>query len=90
MFGKNKNDIERFKVIDEQTMNMTGITVIQDIQTGVNYIMAQGINGFGITPLLDKDGKPMIGAIDKINEWFVIILLKVRNKMYYVSYNIMK
>jgi hypothetical protein len=68
MFGKNKNDIERFKVVDEQTMNMTGITVIQDIQTGVNYIMAQGINGFGITPLLDKDGKPMISDINKMND----------------------
>ena len=68
MFGKNKNDMERFKVIDEQTMNMTGITVIQDIQTGVNYIMAQGINGFGIIPLLDKDGKPMVSTVNKMNE----------------------
>ena len=38
-----------------------------DRQTGVNYIYsASGYSG-GITPLLDRDGKPVITTISKID-----------------------
>lgn len=61
---------ERFKVayregdgiIKEMTL------VLVDLKTGVNYLSIQSGSGIGITPLLDKDGKPVItetGADDK-------------------------
>jgi hypothetical protein len=36
----------------------TGIII--DTETGVNYLFAQYCNGAGLTPLLDKDGKPIV------------------------------
>lgn len=56
-----KND-ERFeKVYTQGAVNVTEIWV--DKQTGVNYIFhAAGYAG-GITPLLDRDGKPVITTI---------------------------
>ena len=55
-----KND--RFERIYSQgTMNVTEIWV--DKETGVNYIYhAAGYAG-GLTPLLDRDGKPVISLI---------------------------
>ena len=55
-----KND--RFeKVYSQGTMNVMEIWV--DRETGVNYIFhASGYAG-GMTPLLDKDGKPVISPI---------------------------
>ena len=50
---------ERFeKTYSQGTMNVTEIWV--DKETGVNYIYhAAGYAG-GLTPLLDRDGKPVI------------------------------
>ena len=55
-----KND--RFeKVYSQGTLNVTEIWV--DKETGVNYIFhASGYAG-GMTPLLDRDGKPVISAL---------------------------
>ena len=55
-----KND--RFeKVYSQWTMNVMEIWV--DRETGVNYIFhASGYAG-GMTPLLDRDGKPVISPI---------------------------
>jgi hypothetical protein len=38
----------------------TGVTVIVDKQTGVNYLMIIDGMGRSITPLLDADGKPIV------------------------------
>ena len=50
---------ERFeKTYSQGTMNVTEIWV--DKETGVNYLYhAAGYSG-GLTPLLDRDGKPVI------------------------------
>ena len=42
-----------------------GLYVIVDKQTGVNYVYAAGGYGGGITPLLNRDGTPVITPIPK-------------------------
>lgn len=53
---------ERFeKVYTQGAVNITEIWV--DKETGVNYIFhASGYAG-GLTPLLDKEGKPIISTL---------------------------
>lgn len=53
---------ERFeKVYSQGTMNVTEIWV--DKETGVNYVFHVGGYAGGMTPLLDRDGKPVISPI---------------------------
>lgn len=55
-----KND--RFeKVYSQGTMNVTEIWV--DKVTGVNYVFHVCGQAGGMTPLLDRDGKPIISPI---------------------------
>ena len=55
-----KND--RFeKTYSQGTMNVTEIWV--DRETGVNYVFHQSGSAGGMTPLLDRDGKPVITTI---------------------------
>ena len=55
--GKN----ERFeKVYSQGAMNIIEIWV--DKETGVNYVFHQGGYAGGMTPLLDRDGKPIISS----------------------------
>ena len=57
--GKEKNRFE--KVYSQGTINVMEIWV--DKETGVNYVFhASGYAG-GMTPLLDREGKPVISAI---------------------------
>ena len=58
MNGKN----DRFeKVYSQGTMNVMEIWV--DRETGVNYVFhASGYTG-GMTPLLDRDGKPVVSPV---------------------------
>jgi hypothetical protein len=53
---------ERFeKIYSQGTVNITEIWV--DQETGVNYVFhASGYAG-GLTPLLDRDGKPVVSPI---------------------------
>lgn len=53
---------ERFeKVYSQGAVNVTEIWV--DTETGVNYVFhAAGYSG-GMTPLLDREGKPVISPI---------------------------
>jgi len=37
--------------------------ILIDKETGVNYLMVKSGYGLGITPLLDKDGKPIVTKI---------------------------
>lgn len=55
-------DNERFeKVYSQGAINVMEIWV--DRETGVNYLYhAAGYSG-GMTPLLDRDGKPVVSAI---------------------------
>lgn len=51
--------MNRFKKIYSQgTLDVMEISV--DIETGVNYVFHKNGNAAGFTPLLDKEGKPMV------------------------------
>ena len=51
--------MERFqKVYKQGTITVTEIWV--DTKTGVNYVFHRDGYAGGLTPLLDKDGKPVI------------------------------
>jgi hypothetical protein len=39
---------------------MKELTIIVDRETGINYLFAQYGYAGGLTPLLDKDGKPVV------------------------------
>jgi hypothetical protein len=59
VFGRKEEKKERFKEIYSQG-NFTQTKIIQDIETGINYLVRVESSGVGITVLLDKDGKPVI------------------------------
>lgn len=51
--------MERFRKIYQQgTFDVMEIWV--DTETGVNYVFHRNGNAAGFTPLLDKDGKPVV------------------------------
>lgn len=53
---------ERFeKVYSQGAMNITEIWV--DRETGVNYVFHCAGNAGGLTPLLDREGKPVISPV---------------------------
>ena len=52
----------RFEKIYSQG-SMTSIEIWVDKLTGVNYLYRQSGYSGGLTPLLDKDGKPMVTPI---------------------------
>ncbi len=54
---------ERFvKVYSQGMVNVIEIWV--DICTGVNYLYRTNGYGAGLTPLLDRDGKPVVSQIN--------------------------
>lgn len=54
---------ERFvKVYSQGVANITEIWV--DTKTGVNYVFHVSSYAGGLTPLLDKDGKPVVTVIE--------------------------
>lgn len=57
MFSKNDND--RFETIYEQG-KLTVYKILRDRETGVNYLYHGAGYGIALTPLLDKDGKPVV------------------------------
>ena len=58
---------DRFeKIYSQGAVNVTEIWV--DKETGVNYMFhAAGYSG-GLTPLLDREGKPIISAVTSNND----------------------
>ena len=59
-----KKDDRRFQVIFQETEGVISSSrVLRDTQTNVCYFYhVWGYGGGGMTPLLDKDGKPVIDA----------------------------
>ena len=58
--------MERFeKVYSQGVANVTEIWV--DKETGVNYMYHSCSYGGGLTPLLDREGKPVISPIYNTN-----------------------
>ncbi len=53
---------KRFIKVFTQGGGMSGPTtyILVDSVTGVNYLYANSGYGAGLTPLLDKDGKPIV------------------------------
>lgn len=67
MFGKKEE--KRFAVLhEENTGFMTSCSVIVDKTTGVNYLLVTQGQGSGLTPLLDRNGKPVFSTRDEIDE----------------------
>ncbi|MCL2563655.1 MAG: DUF6440 family protein [Oscillospiraceae bacterium] len=61
MFGKKETKETRFEILlEEQVRPLHLVKIYRDKQTGVQYMLATVGNGGGLTPLLDKDGKPVI------------------------------
>ena len=57
---------ERFKKIYSQgIVNATEIWI--DTETGVNYLFHVGGEAGGITPLIDRDGKPIVTTVYEEN-----------------------
>ena len=52
---------DRFDILEREGLGlMTDAVVIVDRETGVNYLYVCRGYGGGLTPLLDKEGKPII------------------------------
>lgn len=56
--------IDRFEVIYEQGV-MTTTKILLDRQTGVQYLYYQSANSGGLTPLLGRDGQPVITPVNR-------------------------
>lgn len=64
MFGKDHEKKEkRFEKVYEQGGAMGGMEIWVDRQTGVNYLYHYAGYSGGMTPLLDRDGNPVITAV---------------------------
>lgn len=54
---------ERFeRVFSQGALTVTEIWV--DKETGINYIFHQSGHAGGMTPLLDREGKPVVSSIE--------------------------
>lgn len=63
MFGNDKSKKEkRFEKVYEQGA-LDGMEIWVDRTTGVNYLYHYAGYSGGLTPLLDRDGKPVITAV---------------------------
>ena len=56
---------KRFMKVYSQSGGFTGPStyVLVDRETGVNYLYASGGYGGGITPLLNRDGTPVVTPV---------------------------
>ena len=52
---------DRFVKVHSEAMG--GRIILVDKVTGVNYLFVQSGYAGGLTPLLDRDGKPIISAL---------------------------
>jgi hypothetical protein len=52
---------KRFEKVYSQDLG--SISVFVDKETGVNYLMVSSGYSGGLTPLLDRDGKPVVTPI---------------------------
>lgn len=55
-------DNDRFEILEKQHVSMTKeFFIVRDKQTGVQYLFVQAGYAGGLTPLIDREGKPVIG-----------------------------
>jgi len=60
MFGSKD---KRFKVLHEEG-TVSVVRIIQDRETGVNYIFSAVGSAGGITPLLDRNGQVVVTPVE--------------------------
>ena len=56
---------KRFERIYKESTLFATVAIFVDKQTGVNYVFCQSGYAGGLTPLLDREGKPVITPIVK-------------------------
>ena len=66
MKGRTAMDEKRFVRIYKQETLTTVLEILMDRETGVNYLYRRNGYSGGMTVLVDRDGKPLIG---QTNEW---------------------
>ncbi len=59
--AKKEKKEKRFEEIYSQGFGT--VTIYVDRETGVNYLCMNNAGGTGITPLLDREGKPVITTV---------------------------
>lgn len=57
---------KRFISKEAQNLGLAAIEIIVDTETGVNYILTHSPDG--VSPLLDRDGKPIVDDISQYAE----------------------
>lgn len=69
IFSKEERKPDRFKEKCRQGYGLGEISVMVDIETGVNYIFGQLSfdGGFTITPLLGADGKIVVDDLSALS-----------------------
>lgn len=55
-----KDSEKRFKKVYSEVSTLSGNKIMVDRETGVHYLFSWSGYAGGLTPLLDKDGKPVI------------------------------
>lgn len=65
MFLKKEESNKRFVITHYEKSGLEGCKVLVDKETGINYLYSwDGYSG-GLTPLLNKDGNPIITEINE-------------------------
>ena len=54
---------KRFEKVYSQGVVGSGVEIWQDRETGVQYLRCWGSGGGGLTPLLDREGRPAVTAV---------------------------
>lgn len=62
-----KKKDKRFITVHEEGA-IPAKTILVDKETGVNYLYVQSGYSGGLTPLLDREGKPVISSLSDIEE----------------------
>ncbi len=60
-----KNTENRFEKVYDKALSFidNNCSIIVDNQTGVNYLVVYSSYGLGVTPLIDQNGKPIVGKV---------------------------
>ena len=56
------------RFIKTYSQDLGGIQIWVDRETGVNYLYRQNGYGGGLSPLLDREGKPIITPLSQLAE----------------------
>ncbi len=59
---------KRFKTIYNENGFLSNKEIFVDKETGVNYLWVSAGYSSSITPLLDKDGKPVVSSTSELED----------------------